>query len=213
MATSIYGSLFDSIGFVDLARWRVRTNNREERHLPITRERKEELVAKYVDLLNESNGFVIVQTQGLSVPQTEAMRRIVREQNGQYTVAKNTLIRKALEQAEWTVPEDLLQGPVAVVFGRDNMPGVSKALLKYIKDEAVEEKMQVTGGMMTGEVMTSDQVKIVADLPTLDELRAQLAGLVISPAQGIVNVLYQATGGVVNVLQAYLDKNDEGGGE
>lgn len=181
--------------------------------MPITRARKEELVAKYVDLLNESNGFVIVKTQGLSVPQIESIRRIVREQNGQYAVAKNTLIQKALEQADWIVPEDLLQGPISVIFGRDNMPGVSKAILKYIEDEKIEEKMKVTGGVMTGDVLSTAQVDAVSKLPTLDELRAQLAGLVISPAQGIVNVLYQATGGVVNVLQAYLDKNEEGGDE
>jgi large subunit ribosomal protein L10 len=179
--------------------------------LPISRTRKEELVAKYVDLLNESNGFIIVQTQGLSVSQIEQMRRVVRAENGVYSVTKNNLIRKALEQAEWTVPEELLKGPVAVVFGRDNMPGVSKAVLKYIKDEKFEEQMQVTGGIMSGDVLNPAQVTAVSELPSLDELRAQLAGLVISPAQGIVNVLYQASGGVVNVLQAYLDKNEEGG--
>jgi len=178
--------------------------------LPISRTRKEELVAKYVELLNESNGFVLIQTQGMSVPQIEQMRRVIRAENGVYSVAKNTLIRKALEQAEWTVPEDLLKGPVSVVFGRDNMPGVSKAVLKYIKDEKFEENIQVTGGVMTGEVISTSQVTAISELPTLDELRAQLAGLVISPAQGVVNVLYQATGGVVNVLQAYLDKNEEG---
>jgi len=176
--------------------------------LPISRTRKEELVAKYVELLNESNGFILIETQGLSVPQIEQMRKIIREQNGVYAVAKNTLIRKALEQADWTVPQDLLKGPVSVVFGRDNMPGVSKAVLKYIKDEKFEEKMQIAGGVMTGEVINSAQVTTISELPTLDELRAQIAGLVISPAQGIVNVLYQATGGVVNVLQAYLDKEE-----
>lgn len=178
--------------------------------MPISRERKEELVAKYVDLLNESNGFVLIQTQGMSVPQIEQMRRVIREENGVYSVAKNTLIRKALEQADWTVPEDLLKGPVSVVFGRDNMPGVSKAVLKYIKDEKFEENIKVAGGVMTGEVINASQVTAISELPTLDELRAQLAGLVISPAQGVVNVLYQATGGVVNVLQAYIDKNEEG---
>lgn len=181
--------------------------------MPISRTRKEELVAKYVDLLNESDGFVLVQTQGLTVPQIEQMRRIIRAENGVYTVAKNNLIQKALEQAEWTVPEDLLLGPNSIVFGRDNMPGVSKALLKYIKDEKFEEQMQVTGGIMSGDILDSNQVKAISELPTLDELRAQLAGLVISPAQGIVNVLYQASGGVVNVLQAYLDKHEEGEGE
>ncbi len=183
--------------------------------MPISRAKKQELVAGYVDMLNESDGFVLVKTQGLTVAQIQGMRHVVREQNGLYTVAKNTLIRKALEQADWIVPEDLLQGPVAIIFGRDNMPGVSRAVIKHIEDENFSEKMQVTGGVMSGDILDAQQVETVSKLPTLDELRAQLAGLVISPAQGVVNALYQATGGVVNVLQAYLDKHEEqaeGGG-
>ena len=178
--------------------------------MPISKAHKQELVARYVDILNESDGFVLVKTQGLSVAQIQGLRGAIREQNGLYTVVKNTLIRKALEQAGWIVPEDLLQGPIAIIFGRDNMPGVSKALLKHIEDENFDEKMQVAGGVMSGDILDAQQVDAVSKLPTLDELRAQLAGLVISPAQGVVNALHQATGGVVNVLQAYLDKHEEG---
>ncbi len=180
--------------------------------MPITRERKQELVASYVDILNESDGFVIVQTQGLSVSQIEGLRQVIREQNGRYLVAKNTLMRRALEDAGWIVPEDLLVGPVAIVFASDNMPGVSKALLKHIEDENFEEKMQVTGGIMSGELLDARQVDDVSKLPTLEEIRAQFAGLVVSPAQGLVNVIEQATGGVVNVLQAYVEKHDESAG-
>lgn len=179
--------------------------------MPISKARKQELVAKYVDILGESDGFVLVKTQGLTVAQIQGVRNTVREQNGLYAVVKNTLIRKALEQAGWIVPEDLLQGPVAVIFGRDNMPGVSRAILKHIEEEKFSENMQVTGGVMSGEILDARQVDAVSKLPTLDELRAQLAGLVVSPAQGLVNALHQATGGVVNVLQAYLDKHEEGG--
>ena len=179
--------------------------------MPISRARKQELVAKYVDILDESDGFVLVKTQGLTVAQIQGVRNTIREQNGLYAVVKNTLIRKALEQAGWIVPDDLLQGPVAVIFGRDNMPGVSRAILKHIEEENFSENMQVTGGVMSGEILDVQQVDAVSKLPTLDELRAQLAGLMISPAQGIVNALHQATGGVVNVLQAYLDKHEEGG--
>ena len=178
--------------------------------MPITRSRKEELVANYVNILKESDGLVFVHTQGLSVSQIQGLRNAVREQNGMYLVAKNTLIRKALEEANWIVPEDLLVGPVAIIFGRDNMPGVSKALLKHIEDQAFDEKMTVTGGIMSGDILDAQQVEAVSNLPTLDELRAQLAGLVVSPAQGVVNVLNQATAGVVNVLQAYLDKHEQG---
>lgn len=177
--------------------------------MPVSRERKETLVASYVQILNESDGFVTVRTQGLSVSQIQGLRGVVREQNGRYLVAKNTLVRKALQEAGWVVPEALLAGPVAIVFGGDNMPGVSKALIKHIEDEDFEEKMQVTGGVMTGEILDAEQVQAISKLPTLDELRAQLAGLVISPAQSLVNVIQQATGGVVNVLQAYLDKHEE----
>ena len=180
--------------------------------MPITRTRKKELVASYVDILNESDGFVVVHTQGLSVAQVQGLRNVVREHNGLYLVAKNTLMRKALEEAKWIVPEDLLVGPVAIIFGGDNMPGVSKALLKHIEAEAFEEKMTVTGGIMSGDVLDAQQVEAVSNLPTLDELRAQLAGLIVSPAQGVVNVLNQATAGVVNVLQAYLDKTEQGAG-
>ncbi len=179
--------------------------------MPISKARKQELVARYVDILNESDGFVLVKTQGLTVAEVQGLRNTVREQNGLYAVVKNTLIRKALEQANWIVPEDLLRGPVAIIFGRDNMPGVSRAVIKHIEDENFSEKMQVAGGVMSGEVLDAQQVDAVSKLPTLDELRAQLAGLVISPAQGVVNALYQATGGLVNVLQAYLDKHQEGG--
>ena len=178
--------------------------------MPISRERKGELVASYVDMLNDCDGFIIVKTQGLSVSQIQGLRNTIREQNGQYIVAKNTLMRRALETANWVVPDDLLVGPVAIIFGRDNMPGVSKALLKHIEDQDFDEKMQVTGGVMTGDLLDAQKVDALSKLPTLDELRAQLAGLVISPAQGVVNVLHQATGGVVNVLQAYLDKHEEG---
>ena len=177
--------------------------------MPISRERKHELVAQYVDMLNASDGLVVVRTQGIGVPQIEGLRAVVREQNGQYIVAKNTLMLKAMEQANWVVPEDLLVGPVAIIFGRDNMPGVAKALLKHMDDADFDENMRVAGGIMTGDVLDADQVTAVSQLPTLDELRAQIAGLVISPAQGLVNVMHQATGGVVNVLQAYLDKHEE----
>ncbi len=177
--------------------------------MPISKERKQELVASYVDTLNDCDGFIIVKTQGLSVSQVQGLRNSIREQNGQYIVAKNTLMRKALETANWIVPDDLLVGPIAIIFGRDNMPGVSKALLKHIEEQEFDERMQVTGGVMMGDLLDAQQIDDISKLPTLDELRAQLAGLVISPAQGLVNALHQATGGVVNVLQAYLDKQEE----
>ena len=145
---------------------------------------KEELVAQYVDLLDASNGFAVIQTSGMTVPQIEALRKSIREAGGDYVRTKTTLLRIALQQKEWTVPEELLNGPIAVAFGKENFPGVAKAVLGYIKDERAEEKMQVTGGVMTGDVLNANQVDAVSQLPSLDEMRAQIAGLFVQPAQG-----------------------------
>ena len=177
--------------------------------MPISRTRKEELVAEYTDILDASDGFVTVHTAGLSVSQVQGLRNAVREQNGRYLVAKNTLMRQALMDADWVVPDELLVGPVAIIFGGDNMPGVSKTLLRHMDENDFEERMVVTGGVMAGDILDAAQVEAVSQLPTLDELRAQLAGMVVAPAAGIVTALDRATGGVVNVLQAYLDKHEE----
>ena len=180
--------------------------------MAISRTKKEAFVAKYTELLSDSNGFAIVQTSGMSVPQTQALRNQIREAGGQYVVAKNSLIRIALQQNEWVVPDDLLNGPTAIVFGGENFPGVAKSLLKHIKDEKLEEKMAVSGGVLTGDILDTGGVEAVSKLPSLDELRAQLAGLVVSPAQGIVNVLQSANSQIVNVLHSYVEKH-EGEGE
>lgn len=179
--------------------------------MAITRERKEELVARYDELLERSNGFVLVQFGGLSVPQVDGLRKAVRDAEGYYLVAKNTLFTKALEQRGWPVPSELLKGPVGVAFGLENLPGVAKAVLDYTGQQEFVEKLGVKGGVMAEDVLDPKKVEAVSKLPTLDELRAQLAGLVVSPAQGLVTVINAANGQIVNVLQAYLDDRNGGG--
>lgn len=179
--------------------------------MAITKARKEELVAQYVDLLENTNGFVVIQFGGMSVPQVDQLRNAVREAEGQYVVTKNTLLTKALQQTGWPVPGDLLTGPTAIAFGLNNFPGVAKAVLDSTK--VFQEKIEVKGGVMGEDIMSGAQVKTISELPSLDELRSQLAGLVVAPAQGIVNVIQSANSQVVNVIQAYLDDNDAGGEE
>ncbi len=177
--------------------------------MAITRERKEELVAQYTELLDQSNGFVLVEFGGLGVPQVDGLRQAVREAEGYYLVAKNTLFTKALQQRGWPVPDDLLKGPVGVAFGMENMPGVAKAVLDYAGQPQFEEKLGIKGGVMAEDVLDPKKVEAVSKLPTLDELRAQIIGLMVSPATGIVSAINAANGQIVNVLQAYID--DQGG--
>ena len=92
-----------------------------------------------------------------------------------------------------------------------NFPGVAKAVLEFIKDEDLDEKMRIDGGVMGGEeILDAAAVKAVSELPSLPELQAQIIGLIIQPSQNIVNILHNAESGVVNVLQAWLDKDADG---
>ncbi|QPC82314.1 50S ribosomal protein L10 [Phototrophicus methaneseepsis] len=172
--------------------------------MAISRSRKEDLVAQYVDLLEASNGISIVRTQGMSVPRVQTLRKVILDAGGQYVVAKNTLITKAMEQKGWIVPEELLAGPTGIVFGKDNFPGVVKAILGHIKDvDLPEEQFSLSGGVLGGsDIFGADRVEAISNMPTLPELQAQILGLLVQPAQNLVSVLHAANGGIVNVLQA-----------
>ncbi|MCU0463885.1 MAG: 50S ribosomal protein L10 [Anaerolineae bacterium] len=178
--------------------------------MAINRERKERLVAQYIEMLGKTGGFVVVQSQGLNVQEVEGLRAVVRGAGGKYIVTKNTLLTIALKQAGWQVPENLLNGPVAIALGMDNLPGVAKAVLEYGADATRTEKMKVTGAQMGESTLSAAQVDALSKLPSLDELRAQIIGLVVSPAEGLVSVLQQATAGVINVIQALEDQSKEG---
>ncbi len=179
------------------------------KRLALTKERKDELVQSYVETLNNSNGFIIIQFAGMPTPVINGLRAKIRESNGQYAVTKNTLLTKALQETGWPVPDDYLKGPTAIAFGMDNLPGVAKAVLEYLGTQDAE-RISVKGGVMGTDVFDAKRVDAISKLPTLEELRAQIAGLVVSPATGLVSVLQAANSQLVNVLQAYEDKLKEG---
>lgn len=179
--------------------------------MAITRQRKEELVSIYSDILQHSTGFVVTEYRGLTVAKVNDLRARLREVNGAYLVTKNTLFNIALQNTGWPVPEELLLGPVATAFADGNLPGLIKSVLAFEKDNP--DIFVVKGGVTSGMLLTPQQLRTISELPSLDELRAQLAGLIVQPATGLVSVLNAATASVVNVLQAYVRENsteDEG---
>ncbi len=176
--------------------------------MALTKERKEELVAKYRELLEQSRGVIFTEYRGLSNRDLSAVRRKVREANGAYHVAKMTLFKRALEEAGYPVPDELAGKPIAIGFCLQDIPGVAKALSEYAKDV---ELFSIRGGIADGRIITAEQVKAIADLPPLDVLRAQLIGLLDAPASSLVGVVQAGVAQVVNVLNAYVE--DRGGSE
>lgn len=172
--------------------------------MAISRAKKEELVARYVETLSEADGFIVAEYSALSVAETEQLRHKMRENEGEYMVTKNTLFKRALDQAEWPVPEDLLVGPVGIAFSKGNMPGMTKALIDFAKD--FEARFTIKGGIMGTDVFGADDVKAISELPTLDELYPQILGMLVQPPQQLVNTIYAADAQVVNVLQPSISQ-------
>lgn len=174
--------------------------------MAITRERKEELVSAYSSLLAGTDGFIVTEYRGLTVAKLDDLRNKLREASGVYAITKNTLFSIALKEAGWVVPEDLLLGPTAVVFGNGNLPGVAKIVQGFQKDNS--ELFIVKGGVLAGSAFKAKDLEAIASLPTLDEIHAQLAGLIVQPAASLAGLLNAATSQVVNVIQAYLQDQE-----
>ena len=174
--------------------------------MAITREKKEELLANYVEQLNGSGGIIVTDYRGLTVPQIQELRSKIREAEGSFSVVKNTLARRALEEAGLPALDDMLTGPIGIGFCHNNVPGVAKAVTDFAKNN---EAFSVKGGLMGNNVIDSDDVKQLADLPPLDVLRAQLLGLINAPATQLVGVVASGVRQVINVVNAYAEKDKE----
>jgi len=174
--------------------------------LAISKERKEELVAQYGALLAQSRAIILTEYSGLNVKQMQALRAQVRQADGAYYVTKNTLLKLALAEQDAEVPDELLVGQLATGFAMNEVPALAKALTEFAKDA---ENLKIVGGLLDGELLTAAQIKELADLPSLDELRAQIIGMIQGPARNLVGVVAGGVRQVVNVLDAYAKKEGE----
>lgn len=177
--------------------------------MAISRERKEELVAQYTDLLNQSKAMFLVDYSGVSVAELEQLRAEVRKVEGAFHITNNNLLRLALEQSANPIPETVLVGQTAAGFAQGELPAMAKALVEF-SDEI--EAFVLKGGVMDGALLSIEQVEALAELPSLDELRAKILGLINAPARNIAWTVSSGVRQVVNVLNAYATR-EEGAGE
>jgi len=177
--------------------------------LAISRKRKEELVALYGDLLHKSRAVFLAEYGGMSVKTMEDLRIEVDKVDGVFHVTKNTLLRHILEEAEVDLPDDFLTGQIAAGFAMAEAPALAKTLVDFASKQ---ESMSIKGGFLGTRFLTADDIEALAKLPSLEQLRAQILGLINTPAQNIANVVAGGVRQVVNVLDAYA-KSDASAGD
>lgn len=176
--------------------------------MALSREQKEERVAEYTEQLEESRGIILVDYRGLTVDDLERIRREMRPKAGQFQVVKNRLLQLALEQRNMSLPDEWLVGPTAVSFCTDEVPPVAKALMD-VREETGEFSLK--GGWMNENILSAEQVKSIAELPSREVLLAQALGVINGPSRQVVGVVASSIRQVLNVLQAYVDKLEEEG--
>lgn len=173
--------------------------------MAIKRERKVELLDIYRDQVKRSSALIFTNYRGLSVANLRSLRVKLNETNTQFMVVKNTLLGIALKENDLPHPDSLLSGPNAVVFvGEDIGRGV-KSLLDWIKAEKIGE---VSGALLGNSVLDAKGAESLADLPTKEQVLAQVLGAVNAPASSLARMLTAPTASLVRVINARVEQQN-----
>lgn len=167
-------------------------------------EQKRELVAELNGVFNDAASVVVTQYSGLSVTEITDLRNQMREAGASFKVTKNRLTRLALADTPYAGLADMFTGPTAIAFSED-VVAPAKVAVDYAKKN---EKLVVIGGAMGESVLDVDGVKALAELPSLDELRGKIVGLLQAPATKVAGVVQAPAGQLARVLGAYASKGE-----
>ncbi|MCH4091784.1 50S ribosomal protein L10 [Acetobacter sp.] len=165
----------------------------------MNRTEKREFVASLAAVFAETSMVVVTRNDGLTVADVTDLRRKVRAAGATYKVAKNRLATLALDGTRFDGIAPLLKGPTALSWSADPV-AVAKVIVEFAK---TNEKLVVLGGALGAQTLDVNGVKALAELPSLDTLRAQLVGLISTPATRIAGVLQAPAGQLARVFGAY----------
>ncbi|HVU34316.1 MAG TPA: 50S ribosomal protein L10 [Opitutaceae bacterium] len=163
------------------------------------RAEKQYLISEVESHLKKSDYVILANFTGVSVSDTADLRKKLAAEKAEFHVVKNSSLRVAAKSLGLPELDASLTGPTAVVVGGKNSPAVAKILKQFFKEK---QKLQVKSGVLSNKAISAKDIDALADMPSMDSLRAQLLGLLNQPAGMFVRVINAAPSGLVNVLQA-----------
>jgi large subunit ribosomal protein L10 len=167
------------------------------------RAQKQETIETLKGVFDGAGAVVVTHYLGLTVAEMTDLRGRLRNEGAQLKVVKNTLVQKALNGSVGEAGDALFKGPVAIAYAPDPV-SAAKVATQYAKDN---EKFTVVGGLMGLEVLDKASIAALARLPSLDQLRAKIIGLLQAPATKIAGVLQAPAGQLARVVGAYAAKD------
>jgi large subunit ribosomal protein L10 len=170
------------------------------------RDQKEAVIDRLSAEMGEAGALIVADYRGLSVPQVAEVRRSLRETGATFHVAKNTLTRIAAERSGREGLVELLQGPTAIAFAREDVAGTAKRLQDAAR---MTRTLAVRGALMEGRLLGADDVRRIAELPSREVILAQAVGAISAPLQAAASVISAPLRDLVMVLDAYIAKRQE----
>jgi large subunit ribosomal protein L10 len=170
----------------------------------VDRATKKEFVTTLNGILKDTSVVVVAHYSGLTVPQFQKLRKQMQDAGAHVKVAKNRLAKIALEGTDVAVVASLLKGPTLIAYSGDPV-AAPKVATEFAK---TNERFVILGGSMGKTVLNVDGVKALAALPSLDELRGKLVGLLVAPATKIAQLTTAPAAKLARVVQAYASKDE-----
>jgi len=170
----------------------------------VDRAEKKELVAELNDIFKKTSVVVVAHYSGLTVAQLQGLRKQMRAAGASVQVAKNRLAKIALEGSDVASIAPLMKGPTLIAYSSDPV-AAPKVAVDFAK---ANDKFVILGGAMGKTSLNTDSVKALASLPSLDELRAKLIGLIQAPATKIAQVVNAPAAKLARVFGAYANRDE-----
>jgi large subunit ribosomal protein L10 len=174
------------------------------------RSEKERVVAELAKRLSDADTLMVADYRGLTMPEIDELRTRLLEAGARFTVVKNTLTKRAAEEAGTTEVLDLIDGPTAIAFLEAD--GDPVAVAKVLNETSrANDVLVIRGGLLEGTVVGDEEIKRLATLPAAEVLRAQLAGAVFAPLTTVVGLFTAPLRDLVGVIDARIRQLEEQG--
>ena len=165
------------------------------------RSEKKEFVQKLKDEINSSSSVIVTHYSGLTVDESEQLRSEMRNNGAKFKVTKNRLTKLALEQTQFKDIADLFAGPTAIAYSDDPVAPAKVA----VNFEKKLDNFKIIGGGYDGEKIDLQKINFLATLPSMDELRGKIVGLISAPAQKIASIVKEPAGQIARLVSSKSD--------
>jgi len=163
---------------------------------------KENKIASIKDKIKSAKVAVVTEYKGFSVDQITSLRRKLQKEGGDYTVTKNTLAKIAVKGTEFEVLTEVFKGPIALALGFEDEVSPAKIVAAFIKEA---KKGEIVAAALDGKLLSANEAKALATLPSREEIYAKMLGCINSPASGIANTTNGVLTKLVRTLAAVRD--------